>query len=274
MPISSIDDCSSDHWKDVLGILKEACDSAGFIPNLVSDSDEIGTIHNRIVENIYSNDLIICDVSCKNANVMFELGMRLAFDKPTIIIKDDVTGYSFDTSVIEHLEYPRDLRFASIIEFKKNLGKKMKATFSKSISDPKYSPFLKHFGKYKIAHLDSKEISSENYILKAIEDIKQDIRVIKNQPRFEESSRKNLWKSLNKTNIPDRKLNIPTERQRRFMIEYVLPLLVDNPKKPSIGAKEKIIAEVAKLPEADFIFKSILELRRNIESFIDSHYLA
>jgi hypothetical protein len=60
----------------------------------------------RIVQNIYDNEMVICDVSAKNPNVMFELGMRLAFDKPAIIIKDDKTNYSFDTAPIEHLEYP------------------------------------------------------------------------------------------------------------------------------------------------------------------------
>jgi hypothetical protein len=34
---------------------------------------------------------------------MFELGMRLAFDKPTVIIKDDKTDYMFDTGIIEHV---------------------------------------------------------------------------------------------------------------------------------------------------------------------------
>jgi len=32
---------------------------------------------------------------------MFELGLRLAFDKPAIIVKDDNTSYSFDTAPIE-----------------------------------------------------------------------------------------------------------------------------------------------------------------------------
>jgi hypothetical protein len=53
-------------------------------------------------------------VSGKNPNVMFELGIRLAFDKATIIIKDDKTDYSFDTSVIQHIPYPRDLRHNQI----------------------------------------------------------------------------------------------------------------------------------------------------------------
>ena len=181
MPISEIDGCSADHWIDVLGILKDVCSSNDFIPNLVSDSDDIDVIHNRIVENIYSSDIVICDVSCKNANVMFELGMRLAFHKPTIIIKDDVTGYSFDTSLIEHLEYPRDLRFTTILKFKDSLGKKLKATLDKSTNDPNYSTFLKNFGKYKIAHLEDKEVSSDTYILNAIEELRRDVRVMRNQ---------------------------------------------------------------------------------------------
>lgn len=180
MPISLIEGCPPEHWADVLGIIKDVCVVNDFIPNLVSDADDIGVIHNRIIENIYSSDIVICDVSCKNANVMFELGMRLAFDKPTIIIKDDLTGYSFDTSLIEHLEYPRDLRFTSINRFKDNLGKKLKATYEKSQTDPNYSTFLKNFGKYKIAHLEDREITSDTFILNAIEDLKRDVRTIRN----------------------------------------------------------------------------------------------
>lgn len=180
MPISLIENLPPEHWADILGILKDVCIANNFIPNLVSDADDIGVIHNRIIENIYSSDIVICDVSCKNSNVMFELGMRLAFDKPTIIIKDDLTGYSFDTSLIEHLEYPRDLRFTSILKFKENLGKKLKATHEKATSDPSYSTFLKNFGKYKIAHLEDREVTSDTFILNAIEDLRRDMRFLRN----------------------------------------------------------------------------------------------
>jgi hypothetical protein len=199
MPISLIDNCPPEHWGDVLGILKDVCTTNDFIPNLVSDADDIGVIHNRIIENIYSSDIVICDVSCKNANVMFELGMRLAFDKPTIIIKDDLTGYSFDTSLIEHLEYPRDLRFTTINKFKESLGKKLTATYEKSKSDPNYSTFLKNFGKYKIAHLEDREVSTDTFILNAIEELRRDVRVIKNVSLHdrEENVRINLGRSIN-----------------------------------------------------------------------------
>src|ERR1041385_707121 len=116
MPISEMDGYSEAHWSDVREILTEAIDEAGFDSNLVSDADDVGIIQKRIIENLYDNPIVVCDVSGKNPNVMFELGLRLAFDKPTIIVKDDKTSYSFDTAVIEHLEYPRDLRYATIRE--------------------------------------------------------------------------------------------------------------------------------------------------------------
>lgn len=221
MPISSIDNCSAEHWNDVLGIIKDVCNTSGFIPNLVSDADDIGIIHNRIVENIYSSDIVICDVSCKNANVMFELGMRLAFDKPTIIIKDEITGYSFDTSMIEHLEYPRDLRFTTIIKFKENLGKKLLATHEKASNDPNFSTFLKNFGKYKIAHLEDREITPDTFILNAIEDLKRDIRFLRNQ-------------TMNEKGINERQLRrnfiekTITEEEKLVFLKYVQEYLKSN----------------------------------------------
>jgi hypothetical protein len=67
---------------------------------------------------------------------MFELGMRLAFDKPTVIVKDDKTTYNFDTSPIEHVGYPRDLRFTKIVQLKEELAKKIVATYQASKTDP------------------------------------------------------------------------------------------------------------------------------------------
>ena len=125
MPIAPTTDYPKEHWKEVLNILVEAISETEFEARLVSDDVAIGLIHERIVNNIYNDEIVVCDVSSKNPNVMFELGLRLAFDKPTIIIKDEKTGYSFDTGVIEHLNYPSSLRFNSIVDFKKELVKKI-----------------------------------------------------------------------------------------------------------------------------------------------------
>lgn len=172
MPISAIDGCSEEHWSDVMTILTEAIDGAGFDANLVSNADDVGIIQKRIIQNLYENPVVVVDVSGKNPNVMFELGMRLAFDRPTIIIKDDKTSYSFDTSPIEHLEYPRDLRFGKIVEFKERLREKITKTYKAAKEDPQYTTFLKHFGEFKVAKLDTKEVTGAEYIIDELKSIR------------------------------------------------------------------------------------------------------
>lgn len=179
MPISSIDGCDEQHWVDVKGVLTEAIEKAGFKANLVSHADDSGVIQKRIIQNLYDNPIVVCDVSCKNPNVMFELGMRLAFDKPTIIIKDEITNYSFDTSQIEHITYPRDLRFNTIVEFKEKLTRKIKLTFEKANSDPNYTTFLKNFGTFTVAKLETKEVSREEFIIEELRELKQVVNSLK-----------------------------------------------------------------------------------------------
>jgi hypothetical protein len=178
MPISSLGDYDENHWKQVKSILEEAIVSAGMTPNLVSDADDIGVIQARIVNNIYNNKIIICDVSGKNPNVMFELGLRLAFDKPVIIVKDDVTGYSFDTSPIEHLVYRRDLQYQTIIDFKESLRLKIIKSLERYKDDVNYSPFLKHFGEFKIGKIETKEVTKDQFIIKEISAIRNQIESI------------------------------------------------------------------------------------------------
>ena len=176
MPIADPLGYAQGHWKDVYKILSESIDKTEFVPQLVSDDDAIGLIHDRIVTNIYNNDIVICDVSSKNPNVMFELGMRLAFDKPTIIIKDEKTDYSFDTGVIEHLQYPSSLRFHDIIEFQTTLIERLNATYERSLTESDYSPFLKSFGRtLKPSSIKPNEITEGSYILDELSKINREL---------------------------------------------------------------------------------------------------
>ena len=184
MPISAIDDCSVAHWEEVKTILFDAISSAGYEANLVSDADDSGVIQKRIVQNLYSNEIVVCDVSCKNPNVMFELGMRLVFDKPTIIVMDDGTNYSFDTGIIEHLTYPRDLSYFKIVKFKETLRDKIKGTIEKA-KKPDYTTFLKNFGQFTVAKIESREGSINEAILSRLDDMSRQIMIIRNsQPNF------------------------------------------------------------------------------------------
>lgn len=197
MPISAIDGCTAEHWSDVKSIVIESIESIvspKFIVKLVSDADDIGVIQKRIVQGVYNSDLVVCDVSGKNSNVMFELGLRLAFDKPTVIIKDDKTDYSFDTGVIEHIPYPRDLRFSKIVGFKALLAEKAAATYEASRRDPNHSTFLKNFGTFKVAHLDQKEASSDQLMVEMMQELQREMTYIRRSqyPRPRSSFRDNV----------------------------------------------------------------------------------
>ncbi len=178
MPISAIDGCSAEHWSEVKTIVTEAVEGIAdhkFSVRLVSDADDVGVIQKRIVQNIYSSDVIICDVSGKNPNVMFELGLRLAFDKPTVIVKDDKTDYTFDTGIIEHLAYPRDLRFTRMVAFKASLADKVLATHKAAAKDPNHSTFLKNFGKFQVANLSEDVVPADKLVLEMLQDMQLEL---------------------------------------------------------------------------------------------------
>lgn len=177
MPISAIDGCLEDHWVEVKEVIKEALLDTDFNVELVSDSNETGIIHKRIVQNIYDSDIIVCDVSAKNPNVMLELGMRLAFDKPVIIIRDDKTDYSFDTSPIEHLPYPRDLHYPTIQAFKSKLRDKVTATQA-ATSTADYTTFLKHFGQFVVAKIDEKKVGKDDFILAELSELRSEVSLL------------------------------------------------------------------------------------------------
>ncbi len=274
MPISAIDGCSESHWTDVLEIISEAVVSADFEPNLVSHADDAGIIHKRIIQNLYDNPIVVCDVSGKNPNVMFELGLRLAFDKPTIIVKDDKTSYSFDTAAIEHLEYPRDLRFAQIVEFKRKLAEKIKGTHKKATTDTSYTTFLKHFGEFTVAKLDKKEVSSERYVMEELKNIRETIQRFELQsyrsppprPRNRERDRDSAYNEERDKYKIDLCLGDKNEAQLPLIKEFISthPEIKDYLVVPKRGHKHFLIN--TKLGSK----LGIDELEKEIEKFIES----
>lgn len=205
MPISSCDGCSEQHWAEVKSIIMDAADIAGFSPELVSEADDVGLIQKRIIQNLYENPIVVCDVSGKNANVMFELGIRLAFDKPTIIIKDDKTSYSFDTASIEHLQYPRDLRYSAIVEFKENLANKIKGTHARATNDTNYTTFLKNFGDFRVSKLKTTEVSRDDFLTLQFQELRDFIeRALRNRSDSRSETRDQLSANFGNMVAPDR----------------------------------------------------------------------
>jgi hypothetical protein len=68
-------------------------------------------IHAEIIKNLEKADMVLCDASCLNPNVFYELGIRTALDKPVCIVKDEITQkIPFDTTIINHHTYESALQ--------------------------------------------------------------------------------------------------------------------------------------------------------------------
>ncbi len=162
MPISAMDGYPASHWAEVKAIITETLPD--WEVRLVSDADGAGVIQRRIIENLYSDPFVLVDVSGRNPNVMFELGMHLAFDKPTLVIKDSDTPYPFDIAPNEYVEYPRSLRYHEVVEFQKRLAAKVEAT-----NKPEHRTFLKDFGHILVPQIEKKAVPAEQLILDRLE---------------------------------------------------------------------------------------------------------
>jgi hypothetical protein len=252
MPISTIDGCGPEHWLEVKAIISEAILSISdykFKVGLVSDQDDVGVIQKRIVQNVYNSDIVVCDVSCKNPNVMFELGMRLAFDKPIVLIKDDKTDYSFDTGVIEHVNYPRDLRFSKINTFKTLLAEKVASTY-KVYTKNNENSFLSSFGTFKVAAIKQTEGTPDQLMMDMLQEISKEIT------------------SLRKSNSSLVKRSRGSMSERTLLLtEAVMAYLAQNPKvklHEVIGRGDFYDAIESKISNLQ-IFNS----RREFESAVD-----
>jgi len=181
-PIAEIDNCSAQHWLEVKNIFIEAVASIETPKfdeaKLVSDSDSVAVIHKSIVHNLYNSDIVICDMSCKNPNVMFELGIRLAFNKPAVLVIDDKTNYSFDTGIISHITYPRDLHYQSILKFKADLAKAVVSTYEATISGSEVS-FLSNFEQISASKLPQKDGTATDIIIDRLDQLQREVASLK-----------------------------------------------------------------------------------------------
>lgn len=73
MPIAAMGDLyPEEHWRRVRKILQRAVEKADMHHQLVWENPEVDVIQSAILQNIYENDVVICDVSGLNPNVMWK----------------------------------------------------------------------------------------------------------------------------------------------------------------------------------------------------------
>jgi hypothetical protein len=129
MPISDVDGYEPGHFKRVYDyIIKPACTAAGYTPLRADDVQSTNYIVIDILKRIITAEMVICDLSSRNANVLYELGLRHAFNLPVTLIKDSITTRVFDIQGLRDIEYDASLRIDSVESAKSLLETTLKNT--------------------------------------------------------------------------------------------------------------------------------------------------
>ncbi|WP_418162703.1 hypothetical protein [Pantoea vagans] len=115
MPIADHPDYEIGHFTRVYEhLIKPACIAAGYQPIRADDSKASHMIMFDILKKIMDCDMAICDLSSKNANVFYELGLRQAFNKKTILITDGRDKPPFDLAGFRYVPYSQSLRVDTV----------------------------------------------------------------------------------------------------------------------------------------------------------------
>jgi len=61
-------------------------------------------IHHTIIRELLSADLVLADLTEHNPNVLFELGMRIAENKPVVLVRATGTGNIFDVDHVLRIQ--------------------------------------------------------------------------------------------------------------------------------------------------------------------------
>lgn len=129
MPISECDGYEKGHFGHVYNdIIKPAIEKTEFIPVRADEVKETNFIHLDILKKLIDAPIAVCDLSTRNPNVLFELGIRQAFDKPVVLMQEKGTPKIFDIAPLRYLEYSKDMKYHEVLKSQTELKEAIEAT--------------------------------------------------------------------------------------------------------------------------------------------------
>lgn len=129
MPIGEVDTYPEDHFKHVYeDLLYPAIKEAGYEPKRADDDKSSNMIQVSIIRDIVESPMAVCDLSTRNPNVLFELGVRQAFDLPVVLVQEKDTPRIFDISTINTVDYRKSLIYREVMEDRRKIVAAIKET--------------------------------------------------------------------------------------------------------------------------------------------------
>lgn len=122
MPISDHPDYEPGHFKRVFeDIFEPACNKAGFRAVRADQVGQTNLIHLDVLQKLIASPMVLCDLSSRNPNVLFELGLRQAFDKPVVLVREIGTPDIFDIAPLRYAEYRKERIYHQVLQDQKKI---------------------------------------------------------------------------------------------------------------------------------------------------------
>lgn len=142
MPFSSTKTCSEDEWTEIFEkVIRPAVEKSGYNYECERANIHFGSIIWEILDKLNRSELIIADITDRNPNVLYELGVRHALGGPAIAIAQKKDDIPFDL-----LPYPYKIYGWKIDKEKKEFKKEIKKAIAELEQNPKkaVSPVRKY----------------------------------------------------------------------------------------------------------------------------------
>lgn len=129
MPFSDPEGYAPGHFRSVYDYtFVPAIREAGYEPLRIDDNSVSSLIHGKMMNELITAPMCLCDLSTNNPNVLYELGIRHAFDLPVVLVQEIGQDRIFDIAGITSVEYHRTRLFEEVIDDQKRITDAIKQT--------------------------------------------------------------------------------------------------------------------------------------------------
>jgi len=177
MPISDPDGYNQGHFQKIYDqIFSPAIESAGYKPHRVDDDKSSHLIHSSIIKELIEAPMVLCDLSSRNPNVLYELGIRHAYNKPVVLVQEKDTERVFDIGGINTVDYHPSRIYEEVLEDKEKITAAIIATKENRTS---YS--LTQLVEISSASISNGEVSNEDRITVTLSSMQNELESIRRQ---------------------------------------------------------------------------------------------
>lgn len=182
MPISDTAASPKGHFTRVYeDIIRPACEKAGFKARRADETKQSNLIQLDILQKLLDSPMAICDLSGANPNVMFELALRQAFDKPVALIQEVGNKPIFDIGPLRYTEYRRERLYDEVKEDQVRVAAAISNTFeshgkAENVNSIVRLLGLTHPAKIPQTPVDQQELGLSRLILSELAQLRNELR--------------------------------------------------------------------------------------------------